>query len=90
MNTDEDGWTDVAPFAVLGDWDVLWAAAREDGAKAMVVEHDNPKDPAGFATRSHAFLSPERSPGGFREAADACMPRTLVVTKTLKGGIENE
>ena len=54
MNTDEDGWTDVG--AGVLDWDELWTAARNGGAEMMVVEHDNPKDPAGFAVRSHAFL----------------------------------
>jgi len=55
MKTDEDGWTDVG--AGILDWDALWAAARKGGARTMVVEHDNPKDPAGFATRSHTFLA---------------------------------
>lgn len=50
----DDGWTDVG--AGILDWPRLFAAARENGANIMTVEHDNPSDPSGFAARSHAYL----------------------------------
>lgn len=53
-NADEDGWVDVGSGTL--DWPVLWKAAVGHGAKVMVVEHDNPKDPAGFASRSFDYL----------------------------------
>jgi sugar phosphate isomerase/epimerase len=53
-NEDEDGWCDVG--AGILPWPKLWETAFSHGAKLMVVEHDNPKDPAGFAARSFAYL----------------------------------
>ncbi|KAB0677547.1 sugar phosphate isomerase/epimerase family protein [Aureimonas leprariae] len=53
-NEDEDGWCDVGAGTL--DWPTLWEKAAADGAKLMVVEHDNPKDPAGFASRSFRYL----------------------------------
>lgn len=53
-NHDEDGWCDVG--AGILDWRDLWAAAVGSGAAIMVVEHDNPKDPQGFAIRSFNYL----------------------------------
>ncbi|NTJ62879.1 sugar phosphate isomerase/epimerase [Agrobacterium rhizogenes] len=53
-NEDEDGWCDVGSGIL--DWPDLWAFASARGARLMVVEHDNPKDPAGFATRSFSYL----------------------------------
>lgn len=55
QNEDEDGWADLGAGTL--DWPALWAAARRDGAGIMVVEHDKPADPAGFALRSHQYLS---------------------------------
>jgi sugar phosphate isomerase/epimerase len=51
---DEDGWDDVGSGIL--PWPTLWDAAVDCGATVMVVEHDNPKDPAGFASRSFAYL----------------------------------
>lgn len=53
-HADEDGWTDVGSGIL--DWPSLWNAAIGRGARVMVVEHDNPKDPAGFAARSFGYL----------------------------------
>ncbi|OJY74471.1 MULTISPECIES: sugar phosphate isomerase/epimerase [unclassified Rhizobium] len=53
-NEDEDGWCDVGSGIL--DWPDLWAFASARGARLMVVEHDNPKDPAGFAARSFSYL----------------------------------
>ncbi|NLS00739.1 sugar phosphate isomerase/epimerase [Rhizobium sp. P38BS-XIX] len=57
-NEDEDGWCDVG--AGILDWVDLWTTAAQYGARLMVVEHDNPKDPAGFAARSFAYLQKVR------------------------------
>ncbi|MDL2401662.1 sugar phosphate isomerase/epimerase family protein [Rhizobium mayense] len=54
QNEDEDGWCDVG--AGILPWRELWETAHSHGARLMVVEHDNPKDPAGFAARSFAYL----------------------------------
>ena len=55
QNEDQDGWADVG--AGVLDWRDLWSAARAAGAKWMVVEHDNPTDPAKTARASYAFIS---------------------------------
>ena len=39
------------------DWTALWPLCRELGAEWMVVEHDKPADPAGFAASSRAYLT---------------------------------
>jgi sugar phosphate isomerase/epimerase len=52
QNADEDGWTDVGYGTV--DWKTIIAALRRIGVKHLVMEHDNPKDDARFATRSIA------------------------------------
>ena len=52
---DEDGWTDVGAGTL--DWPTLWPACRAVGASWMIVEHDKPADPAGFAKRSYDFLT---------------------------------
>lgn len=54
QNEDEDGWCDVGSGIL--DWPDLWAFASARGARLMVVEHDNPKDPAGSAARSFSYL----------------------------------
>lgn len=55
QNLDEDGWADVG--AGVLDWPDLWHAARAAGAGWMVVEHDNPADPAAFAKNSLDYLT---------------------------------
>ena len=55
QNEDQDGWADVG--AGVLDWRDLWRAAREAGAKWMVVEHDKPANPAETAQASYAFIS---------------------------------
>ena len=52
QNADEDGWADVGHGTV--DWRTLTAALRGIGVRHFVIEHDNPKDDARFATRSIA------------------------------------
>ncbi|MBV9998225.1 MAG: sugar phosphate isomerase/epimerase [Verrucomicrobia bacterium] len=54
-NQNQDGWADVG--AGVLDWRDLWRAAREAGARWMVVEHDKPADPAGTARANYAFIS---------------------------------
>ena len=54
QNEDEDGWADVG--AGVLDWRDLWRACRAAGARWMVVEHDQPKDPARCARASFDFL----------------------------------
>ncbi len=51
-NVDEDGWADVGSGTV--DWPALMVALRATSARHFVMEHDNPKDAARFATRSIA------------------------------------
>ncbi|MGI9498964.1 MAG: sugar phosphate isomerase/epimerase family protein [Geminicoccaceae bacterium] len=51
----EDGWTDVGHGNL--DWPQLWQISRARGAGWMVVEHDKPADPTGFAKRSYDFLA---------------------------------
>lgn len=53
-NPDEDGWSNVGAGTL--DWSRLWQEARLLGAKWMVLEHDKPKDPIGFASASRAYL----------------------------------
>lgn len=52
QNADEDGWADVGHGTV--DWPRIIAALRAIGVRHFVMEHDNPKDHARFATRSIA------------------------------------
>lgn len=54
QNLDQDGWADVGAGTL--DWPRLWREALARGAKWMVLEHDKPKDPIGFARASRAFL----------------------------------
>ena len=51
---DEDGWADVG-FGTL-DWTALWPESRRLGARWMVVEHDNPADPARSVRNSLDFI----------------------------------
>lgn len=53
-NQDEDGWADVGAGTL--DWPRLWQVHRAGGAGWMIVEHDKPADPRGFARRSRDFL----------------------------------
>jgi sugar phosphate isomerase/epimerase len=50
----EEGWSDVGAGTL--DWPMLWREAIRLGAKWMVLEHDKPKDPIGFAKASRAYL----------------------------------
>lgn len=51
---DEDGWADVG--AGILDWKALWPECRKAGARWMVVEHDNPRDPARSVRNSLRFI----------------------------------
>ena len=51
-NRDEDGWADLGQGTV--DWPALMVAVRQTPARLLVLEHDNPSDPARFARRSLA------------------------------------
>ncbi|MCG3268679.1 sugar phosphate isomerase/epimerase [Yoonia sp. I 8.24] len=53
-NADEDGWADVGHG--VQDWAAIHAALQETGVDHYVVEHDNPKDHARFASRSLAAI----------------------------------
>jgi sugar phosphate isomerase/epimerase len=53
-NLDEEGWSDIGAGTL--DWPKLWREAVALGAKWMVLEHDKPKDPIGFARTSRAYL----------------------------------
>ncbi|MDO6590973.1 sugar phosphate isomerase/epimerase [Loktanella sp. D2R18] len=53
-NADEDGWADVGHGTQ--DWAAIHAALQEAGVDHYVVEHDNPKDHARFASRSLAAI----------------------------------
>jgi sugar phosphate isomerase/epimerase len=55
QNLDQDGWCDVG--AGILDWPQLWQQARALGAGLMVLEHDNPADPAAFARNSRDYLA---------------------------------
>ena len=50
----EEGWSNVGAGTL--DWPMLWREAIRLGAKWMVLEHDKPKDPIGFAKASRAYL----------------------------------
>ena len=50
QNADEDGWADVGT-GTMG-WQDLLPALKGAGVKLFVMEHDNPKDDARFASRS--------------------------------------
>ncbi|MFV0360134.1 sugar phosphate isomerase/epimerase family protein [Tropicimonas sp.] len=52
QNADEDGWADVGHGVM--DWDTIIPAVDASAARFLVVEHDNPKDDARFASRSIA------------------------------------
>jgi sugar phosphate isomerase/epimerase len=52
---DEDGWADVGSGVL--DWGMLSKAAKQNGAKWLVSEHDKPNDPTRFANASYQFLS---------------------------------
>lgn len=54
QNADEDGWATIGEGTL--DWPDLWRHSLARGARFMVLEHDKPKDPIGFARRSRAFL----------------------------------
>jgi sugar phosphate isomerase/epimerase len=54
QNLDEDGWSDVGAGTM--DWPNLWRESLAHGAKWMVLEHDKPKDPVGFARSSRAYV----------------------------------
>jgi sugar phosphate isomerase/epimerase len=54
QNLDEDGWCDIGAGTM--DWPALWRTSVDLGAKWMVLEHDKPKDPIGFARASRAYL----------------------------------
>lgn len=51
----EEGWRNLGSGLLV--WPILFKAAVECGARTLVVEHDNPPDPAEFARRSFAYLS---------------------------------
>lgn len=51
-NLDEDGWADLGQGTV--DWSTLMVAVRQTPARYLVLEHDNPSDPARFARISLA------------------------------------
>jgi sugar phosphate isomerase/epimerase len=51
---DEDGWADVGAGTL--DWRALWPECRRMGARWMVVEHDNPADPALSVRNSLQFI----------------------------------
>ena len=52
---DEDGWADVGSGIL--NWNELWLACRDAGAKWLVAEHDRPNDPERFLRASYGFLS---------------------------------
>lgn len=53
-NLDEDGWASIGAGRL--DWPSLWQESLARGARFMVLEHDKPRDPVGFARESRAFL----------------------------------
>jgi sugar phosphate isomerase/epimerase len=53
-NADEGGWADVGAGRL--PWDELLPAARVAGARWLIVEHDQPKDPVASLRRSARFL----------------------------------
>jgi sugar phosphate isomerase/epimerase len=50
----EEGWSDIGAGTL--DWPKLWREAVALGAKWMVLEHDKPRNPIGFARASRAYL----------------------------------
>ncbi|WFE73358.1 sugar phosphate isomerase/epimerase [Roseinatronobacter sp. S2] len=52
--TDEDGWADMGHGVM--DWNAIMPALATAGISHFVMEHDNPKDHARFASRSLATL----------------------------------
>jgi sugar phosphate isomerase/epimerase len=54
QNPEEDGWADIGKGKM--DWPSLWRKSLELGAKWMILEHDNPKDPIAFAEASRNYL----------------------------------
>jgi sugar phosphate isomerase/epimerase len=54
QNVDQGGWADVG--AGVLDWRTLWTTCRAAGAQWMVVEHDNPADPARTARACFDWL----------------------------------
>ena len=48
------GWADVGSGIV--DWNAVWPAVKETGAKLLVVEHDDPPDWLACARNSLAFV----------------------------------
>jgi sugar phosphate isomerase/epimerase len=54
QNADEDGWADVGYGTI--DWKGIMAALKKIGVRHLILEHDNPKDHARFATRSLASV----------------------------------
>ncbi|MGF1619494.1 MAG: sugar phosphate isomerase/epimerase family protein [Rhodomicrobiaceae bacterium] len=53
-NAEEDGWADIGAGTL--DWPHLWSEGRAMGARWMVLEHDNPKNPIAFAEASRNYL----------------------------------
>lgn len=53
-NAEEDGWAAIGAGRL--DWPGLWRESLARGARFMVLEHDKPSDPIGFARESRAFL----------------------------------
>jgi sugar phosphate isomerase/epimerase len=51
--SDEDGWTEVGRGTIA--WPPVMTALAASRAMHIIVEHDNPKDLAGFAQRSFAY-----------------------------------
>ncbi len=54
-NVEEAGWADVGSGIL--NWGELWPFAVERGAKAMVVEHDKPLNPARTIANGFRFIS---------------------------------
>lgn len=54
QNIDEGGWAYIGSGTL--DWPYLWGESLKLGAKWMVLEHDNPKDPIRFAEAARTFL----------------------------------
>lgn len=53
-NLDEDGWADIGAGTL--DWPSLWKTSQDLGARWMVLEHDKPADPVGFARSGRSFV----------------------------------
>jgi sugar phosphate isomerase/epimerase len=56
---DEGGWADVGAGTV--DWKRYWAECVAAGAAQMVVEHDNPKNPAASIKASLDYIKEQLS-----------------------------